>query len=191
MLFAQLEKTMIKRLLFISLLLFLILSAACSQEKANKLQIGDQAPVFTLQDLEGKTMRLSDMKGSPVLLRFFLTDCKYCRADTPVFNDFYTRYHANGLQVLYIDSLGTNVEVVEAFVKELGILFPVAQDKDGTVSSDYQVRALPQTIVLDPQHTIIAAILGSVSEAELTRLLSPYFSEKSNSGGKEDALQPQ
>ncbi|MCL7486575.1 MAG: TlpA family protein disulfide reductase [Desulfobulbaceae bacterium] len=179
MLFAQLEKTMIKRLLCISLLLFSMLSAACSQEKVTKLRIGDQAPAFTLQDLEGKTMRLSDMKGSPVLLRFFLTDCKYCRADTPVFNDFYTRYHANGLQVLYIDSLGTNLKVVEAFVKELGILFPVAQDKGGAVSSSYMVRALPQTIVLDPDHNIIAAILGSVSEAELTQLLSPYFSEKS------------
>ena len=185
------NRTMRRRLLFIILLMFPLLFAGCSQEKTAKLQIGDKAPSFALEDLEGNPIRLSDLKGSPVLMRFFLTDCKYCRADTPVFNDFYDRYQARGLQVLYIDSLGMDRNVVQAFVDELGIRFPVAQDKGGTVSSNYQVRALPQTIVLDPRHTIIAAILGSVSEAELTRLLSPYFSEKSNSERKEDALQPQ
>ena len=158
-------------------LLLSMLFTACSQENVKKLEVGDSAPVFSLQDLDGNTFNLSDLKGSPVLLRFFLTDCKFCRADTPVFNDFYTRYHKKGLQVLYIDSLGIDQKVVKAFVKELGIVFPVAQDIGGTVSSSYSVRALPQTIVLDPEHTIIAAILGGVSEPELTQLLSPYFSE--------------
>ena len=162
--------------LLICLLLPMLLTS-CSQENVKKLEVGDSAPVFSLQDLDGNTFNLSDLKGSPVLLRFFLTDCKFCRADTPVFNDFYTRYHKKGLQVLYIDSLGIDQKVVKAFVKELGIVFPVAQDIGGTVSSSYSVRALPQTIVLDPEHTIIAAILGGVSEPELTQLLSPYFSE--------------
>ena len=160
--------------LLICLLLPMLLTA-CSQENVKKLEVGDSAPVFSLQDLDGNTFNLSDLKGSPVLLRFFLVDCKFCRADTPVFNDFYTRYHKKGLQVLYLDSLGIDQKVVKAFVKELGIVFPVAQDIGGTVSSSYNVRALPQTIVLDPEHTIIAAILGGVSEPELTQLLSPYF----------------
>ena len=125
---------------------------------------------------------MSELKGSPVLLRFFLTDCKYCRADTPVFNDLYTKYHSKGLQVLYIDSLGVDQNVVKTFVRELGILFPVAQDQGGKVSARYNVRALPQTIVLDPDHKIIAAILGGVSEPELTSLLSTYFPETSSPG---------
>lgn len=163
-------------LLFLALL-FPLLFSACSGEKFKKLEIGDKAPVFSLESLDGKTFNLADHKGSPVLLRFFLTDCTYCRADTPVFNDFYTRYRDKGLQVLYIDSLGIDRKVLETFARELGILFPVAPDKGGAVSAGYNVRALPQTIVLDPDHKIIAAILGGVSEAELARLLSPYFPE--------------
>ncbi len=82
--------------LLICLLLPMLLTA-CSQENVKKLEVGDSAPVFSLQDLDGNTFNLSDLKGSPVLLRFFLTDCKFCRADTPVFNDFYSRYHKKGL----------------------------------------------------------------------------------------------
>ena len=143
---------------YVFFLLSLMLSAlltACGDDQADKLKIGDKAPAFSLQDLDGNRISLSDMKGSPVILRFFLTDCKFCRADTPVFNDFYTRYHKKGLQVLYIDSLGVDPKVVNTFVKELGILFPVARDHGGKVSARYNVRALPQTIVLDPDHKIL------------------------------------
>ena len=165
----------LSRILVLVLLVICLLLSSCSPEKAKKLAIGDNAPPFSLQSLGGDPINISDMKGSPVLLRFFLTDCKYCRADTPVFNDFYTKYREQGLKVLYIDSLGVQPKVVETFVRELGILFPVAQDREGEVTLKYMVRALPQTIVLDPEHKIKAAILGGVSEQELTRLLSPYF----------------
>ncbi len=174
---AGVGRIMYKSLLLSAVLLVSLVLSGCSGEKEKKLEIGDTAPPFSLLDLEGKGINLADLKGSPVLMRFFLTDCKYCRADTPVFNDFFTRYSEQGLQVLYIDSLGVSPEVVKTFVRELGILFPVAQDTGGVVSSNYNVRALPQTIVLDPDHKIIAAILGGVSEPELAQLLSPYISK--------------
>lgn len=171
-----------RQLLFFIFLLLPMLLAACNQEKGRMLKVGDSAPAFSIQTLDGATINLADLKGSPVLLRFFLTDCKFCRADTPVFNAFYTQYRQKGLQVLYVESLGIDRKVVQAFVKELGIVFPVAQDKGGIVSSSYKVRALPQTIVLNPEHTIVAAILGGVSEPELTQLLAPFFQ---NSHGEE------
>ena len=79
------------------------------------------------------------------------------------------------MRVFYIDSLGIEPKVVRAFTRELGIVFPVAQDKGGKVSASYQVKVLPQTIVLDPEHKIIAAILGGVSEQQLSQLLSPFL----------------
>ena len=157
------------------ILLLCMLVSSCSKEKAEKLEVGDSAPSFSLKDLDGNPVNLADMKGAPVVLRFFLTDCKYCRADTPVFNDYYTKYSDQGLRVFYIDSLGIEPKVVRAFTRELGIVFPVAQDKEGKVSASYQVKVLPQTIVLDPEHKIIAAILGGVSEQQLSQLLSPFL----------------
>jgi len=149
--------------------------AACSQEEPGSLAIGDKAPSFTLQDLQGNTVRLSDYAGSPVVLRFFLTDCKFCRADTPILNEYYERYREKGLRMLYIDTLGVERTRLDSFVEEFAIGFPVAQDSGSSVSRSYKVRALPQTIVLSPEHAIIGAILGGISEPELNRLLSPYL----------------
>ncbi|GAB4337783.1 MAG: hypothetical protein Kow0089_09250 [Desulfobulbaceae bacterium] len=154
-----------------------LLFSGCGNEAPPKLKVGDPAPPFSLVDLDGRKIRLDDFRGHPVLLRFFLTDCNYCRADTPVFNAFYDTYREKGLGVVYIDSLGLDTKVVQAFATELGIRFPVAQDREGKVSALYHVRALPQTIVLDPDHRIAAAILGGVSESELEKLLAPYFSQ--------------
>jgi peroxiredoxin len=156
--------------------LFLVgLLLSCSEEKKENIKVGDQAPVFSVIDLDGNTVSLSDYQGSPVVLRFFLLDCKYCRADTPVFNDYYSRFFEKGLRVLYVDTLGTDVRELHVFKKELAIVFPVARDTEGEVAAGYRVKALPQTVILDPQHRIIAAIFGGVSEAELKSLLSPYL----------------
>lgn len=155
-------------------LLILVYSCSPREEKA-ALKVGDAAPDFTVTDLDGTVFSLSEAMGSPVILRFFLTDCKFCRADTPVFNDYYGRFAAQGLRILYIDTLGLDRKTLKTFREDLEIPFPVAPDSDGKVAAAYSVKALPQTVVLDPQHKIIAAILGGVSEAELKQLLSPYF----------------
>ncbi|MHB8811000.1 MAG: TlpA family protein disulfide reductase [Desulfobulbaceae bacterium] len=157
------------------LLLVLVLLAGCGGDSPANLKIGDPAPPFTVQGLDGKTISLADYQGSPVVVRFFLTDCKYCRADTPILNEYYTRYAAKGLRVLYVDTLGIDQGALAAFASELAIKFPVARDVGGKITASYRVKALPQTIVLSPDHKIIGAILGGVSEPELNRLLSPYL----------------
>ncbi|MDW7774117.1 MAG: TlpA disulfide reductase family protein [Desulfobulbaceae bacterium] len=156
----------------LTVLSFFILS--CSPDQEN-LEIGDRAPDFTLKDLDGNTISLSNYTGSPVILRFFLTDCKFCRADTPVFNNYYDRYKSQGLKIIYIDSLGVDRTILTAFKRELAIPFPIAVDPAGRAAGQYKVKAMPQTIILNPQLEIIAAILGGVSEEELNRTLSPYI----------------
>jgi len=159
----------------IVLLLVIFLLAACGEEQQPRVQIGDSAPQFTLRDLDGKPVSLSDYSGSPVVLRFILIDCKYCRADTPAFKQVYARYGEQGLGMMYIESMGEDPAVLEAFANNLALTFPTLRDVGGEVASSYTVKALPQTIVLDPEHTITAAILGGVSEQELQALLEPYF----------------
>jgi peroxiredoxin len=159
----------------IVLLLVIFLLAACGEEKQPRVQIGDSAPQFTLRDLDGRAVSLSDYRGSPVVLRFILIDCKYCRADTPAFKQVYARYGEQGLGMLYIESMGADPAVLEAFAGNLALTFPTLRDGGGEVASRYTVKAMPQTIVLDPEHTITAAILGGVSEQELRELLAPYF----------------
>ncbi len=169
---ADWRKTVMRCILFMLLLLLL----GCIQEKKTKpLQLGDTAPDFAIKDLSGKVTVLSNLHGSPVILRFFETNCRFCRADTPAFTKFYSDHKDKGLQVLYIGSFYENVEKLREFAEEMAIVFPVASDKDAALADLYDIRAYPQTIFIDPERKILAAILGGVGEAELQEILGKYL----------------
>lgn len=170
---------MVKKILPIFLLstVLLVLTACSSGEQAaKKLKIGDPAPAFAGTDLSGQPLSLAGYQGKPVILRFWSTDCKFCRADTPIFNHYFEKYRQAGLRVVYINR-NSDEATVRQFVADLEIGFPVLMDKDGAISKQYNIKLEPQTIVLGPDHRILAAILGGVSEAELKGLLGEYFSE--------------
>jgi peroxiredoxin len=154
------------------ILLALLLFAGCGQPE-KKLRIGDPAPAFSATSIDGESVSLAAYRGKPVILRFWSTDCKYCRADTPIFNRYFDRYREKGLRVVYVNTESTVAEVRE-FVEDLEIVFPVVAE-GGAIAGKYQVRIVPQTIVLDPDHRIVAAILGGVSEEELQDLLGSYL----------------
>ena len=61
------------------------------------------------------------------------------------------------------------------FARELDIRFPVIFDPEGKIAKQYNVRIQPLTLVLSPEHKLLAALLGGVSEAELDELLGKYL----------------
>jgi peroxiredoxin len=153
------------------LLLILIFLAGCSDDKAVRLKMGDPAPDFLVEDLKGGSFRLADFQGRPVVIRFFVTDCKFCKADTPVFNDYYSKHRDQGLAILYLTTT-VDRQKVEKFVTDLQIPFPVAIDYNKEVTNLFNVRAEPQAIILNSGHLIKGAILGGVTEAELDEILA-------------------
>ena len=154
---------------------FLLLLNSCSGEKKEAIRIGDTVTTFSAPDLNGKNISLNSLRGSPVILRFFLVDCPYCRADTPVFNEFYKDYRSKGLEIVYINNDAKNVAEVVDFTRELNIDFPVIYDPKGKIARQYNVRLQPLTLVLSPEQKLLGALLGGVSEAELKELLKQYL----------------
>ncbi|MCF8056950.1 MAG: TlpA family protein disulfide reductase [Desulfocapsa sp.] len=161
---------------FISLLLFFVLfSSACGEGKKQPLAVGDKAPDFTAVSLTGETIQLSDWKGSPIILRFWSTDCKYCRADTPIFNQYFTKYNGKGLRMLYVNTGPEPMEEIKSFAAELDIVFPVIGVGGAALGAQYNVKIVPQTIFIAPDGTILTAILGGVGEAEFSEILGKYL----------------
>lgn len=163
----------LRRILCCAVIIMLLPS--CATDQKSPLKIGANAPDFSANDLTGATFSLSSLKGHPVVIRFFLTDCKFCKADTPVFNRYYEKNKANGLQMVYINNTALNRDEIESFATGLNISFPVIFDKKQEIAKRYRIKIQPQTIILAPDHHIIGAILGGVSEAELDDMVKKYL----------------
>jgi len=167
-------KIKILLLAFLSLSAALLLLYGCSGGSTKAIRVGDKIAAFSATDLGGKTFSLSSHKGKPVIVRFFLINCPYCKADTPIFNAFYEKYRPKGLEIVYINNNGVTIDEVETFVEDLKINFPVIYDPDAKLAKQYNIKVQPLTLVLSPEHKLLAALLGGVSEAELNELLGQY-----------------
>jgi len=169
------KKITIPIYIFFAITAAILLLSSCSGESTKAIRAGDTIASFSGTDLEGRNFSLASHKGKPVIVRFFLLNCPYCKADTPIFNMFYDKYRQRGLEIVYINNNGANAEEVKIFAQELKINFPVIFDQEGKIAKQYNVKVQPLTLVLSPEHKLLAALLGGVSEAELNELLSQYI----------------
>ena len=155
---------------------FLLING-CSGDNKKAIRTGDTLAPFSGTDLNGKTFSLAAHKGNPTIVRFFLLNCPYCKADTPIFNKFYEEYHQKGLEIVYINNNGATAAAVQQFTDDLNVQFPVIFDPEGKIAKQYNIKAQPLALILSPEHKLLAALLGGVSEAELNELLGQYFQQ--------------
>ncbi|RYG22476.1 redoxin domain-containing protein [bacterium] len=120
--------------------------------------VGSTAPDFTVTGLDGKTVRLSSLRGSPVMLDFWATWCGPCVAALPHTQELFEKGKATGLKVLAISN--ENRETVAPFIKENSYTFPTALDTTGEAGKAYQTNAIPTTVVIDAQGKLVAYIVG-------------------------------
>jgi peroxiredoxin len=137
---------------------------------------GDEAPPFSLPDLEGRQVSPGSFKGRLVILHFWATWCPVCRDEMPILEEA-ARARAADLVVLGVN-LGEKRETVAAYVRDAAITFPILLDARGRVASAYGVLALPITIIVGRDGRIADAVrMGSLDRASLderlTRLLRP------------------
>lgn len=153
-----------------------MLLAACQPErKGGPLGAGDQAPDFAAKDLDGNIIVLSSLAGKPVVVRFWETNCKYCKADTPIFNHYFEKYKSKGLNVVYVSSFYEDLDAVKRFVDLLEVPFPVVMDSNAKLADLYNIKIYPQTFMIGPDRTILANLFGGVGEAEFNELLGEYL----------------
>jgi peroxiredoxin len=136
---------------------------------------GDTAPDFAARDIDGNVIVLSSLAGKPVVVRFMETNCRFCKADTPIFNSYFEKYREKGLTVVYISSFYEDIKAVKSFIELLEVSFPVVMDNDAKLADLYNVKVYPQTFMIGPDRQILANIFGGVGEAEFTELLGAYL----------------
>lgn len=115
---------------------------------------------FILKDLSGKSVRFSDFGGKVVLLNFWATWCLPCRVEMPAMERLYQAYRNDGFVVVAVSVDRSPPVEVEAFVKELGLSFPVLHDRDERVSRLYSVPGVPASYLIDARGRILYRALG-------------------------------
>ena len=174
-----------KKIIYFSLLILVLLGGCSTEEVIEEIAVGDTAPDFAIKDMDGNIVILSHFEKQPVVLRFFETDCRFCRADTPIINVYFEKYKEKGLKVFYVAAYHETKESVNGFMDALDVPFPVILDKNAKLADLYNVLLYPQTIMITPGRRIKAIIPGGVGEAELDEMVGPYLQEspKAVAGG--------
>jgi thiol-disulfide isomerase/thioredoxin len=107
-----------------------------------------------LDDVQGKTFKLSSQRGNPVIIFFGATWCPACRSEMPYYKALYEKYAKQGLKFLYID-INESTKRVTRFAKENSFPYLVLLDSDGSVANDYNITGVPTLILVDKQGNII------------------------------------
>jgi len=138
--------------------------------KASAPGEGFRAPDFELQDASGQIVRLSDLRGRPVLLNLWASWCSPCKAEMPAMQKVYETYAPSGFTILAVNTTFQDDRAnALAFAKNLGLTFPLLFDSDGNVARQYRVNAMPTTFFIDSKGIIRRVVFGGPMPEALLR----------------------
>jgi len=119
------------------------------------------APNFTLSELAGQTLHLSDYRGKVVLLNFWASFCAPCLEEMPALEALWQDYREQGFVVIAVAADRGSVDPVRNFVETGNYSFPIPLDPDGDVRKQYEVMALPTTYLIGRDGRFAGRVLGA------------------------------
>ena len=142
---------------------------ASSQEKqVFEIEVGKEAPNFTLRNLDGEEISLQDYRGKIVLINFWATWCVYCDIEMP---DLQKLDKENeDLVVLAVDVM-EDKEAVEKYIKEGGYDFEVVLDEDGAIAKTYLVSGYPESYFVDEEGIFQGSVPGMMTYEQMNQAL--------------------
>ena len=127
-------------------LIFLSFQGAGAQN-VQPARVGTRLGDFSLTDLSGQTVQLSDYEGQVVLINAWATWCPPCRAEMPALNAYYQAHAANGFVILAVNA-GDTAEDASAFAQDYGLTFPVLLDPNMQVLNGLNIHSFPTSILI-------------------------------------------
>lgn len=159
-----------KKLEKITLSLFMLIAATgCGGSSPRGTQptvaIGQPAPPFTLELLDGRTATLDTYKGKPLVIINMASWCPCSHESAPVFKDIYEKYHPKGVEFLMIGIQDSRSKFAK-FVKKKEFQFPAGFDKGDRISRIYGVSAPPTTFFINAEGKVVSAFYGKIVDRD-------------------------
>ncbi len=155
----------------IALVLMLAITASFSQVEA--VERSHLAQDFTLKNLDGEEVNLSQFRGKYLLINFWATWCGPCKIEMPSLETLYRRFKSDKFDMIGISNDMFGDRVVRPYVKASKLTFPMLLDQRMIVSHQYGVVSLPTTFLIDPQGKVIGVLQGAEDWSDPGTLL--YF----------------
>jgi peroxiredoxin len=143
-----------------------------------ELREGQVGPPFELALLAGGRASLDTWKGRLVVLNFWATWCTPCTAEMPTLEALWREYRDRGLVVVGISvDRGAPRAVLEPYVQNLGLTFPILLDPDLRTAGAWRVTGLPATFIVRPAGDVAAMAFGARewNSAEMKAVLEPLL----------------
>jgi thiol-disulfide isomerase/thioredoxin len=148
------------------------------------------APDFTLQSLDGKTVRLSDFRGKPVVLNFWATWCGPCKIEMPWFVDLQKQYGPQGLQIVGVAMDDSGKDDIAKFAKDMGVNYPVLLGKEAVGEAYGGVPALPESFFIGRDGKIVDKIIGLKGRADIEESIKKALNTQPGTATASTAVVP-
>ncbi|MBI2503501.1 MAG: TlpA family protein disulfide reductase [Candidatus Latescibacteria bacterium] len=157
--------------------LAIIKGLSSDDEQISTFQERPVAPDFVLRDLQGKPVRLADFSGQVRIVNFWATWCGPCWMEIPHLQELYDKYRAQGVMVIGISLDQGGSQVVQPFVEEVGITYPVALGDRQTTQAYGGVSAIPTSFIVDRKGRIYRIYMGYRDKAEFEAAIQALLHE--------------
>ena len=123
---------------------------------------------FTLMDLDGNEISLSDFNGKVLILNFWATWCPPCREEIPDFVEVYNEYESEDVQFIGVSN--EDISTLRSFVEDYNISYPILID-DENIMGKWGISAIPTTFVFDKNGQIISKSVGTMTREQLVNII--------------------
>jgi peroxiredoxin len=138
---------------------------------------GQAAPDFTLESLDGKTVRLSDFRGKGVLLNFWATWCQPCKIEMPWFAELQKQYGPQGLQIVGVAMDDASPKEIGEFAHDLGVNYPILVGKEEVGNAYGGVQFLPATFYIGRDGKVVDKVFGLKGRGEIEDSIKKALAE--------------
>lgn len=138
-----------------------------------KVEAGEIVPDVSFEQ-NGKTTKLSDLRGKMVVLNFWQTTCTPCKLEMP---DFEALSRTRNDTVFIGINKDENESVVRKFASELGVTYLLPLDRTSSVVQAFNVSFLPTTYLIDKAGLIRKIHIGPLTRSQMTQLLDEFGAE--------------
>lgn len=129
------------------------------------------APDFTLKDLDGSDVTLSDYRGKIVILNFWAVWCRYCKEEMPDFDALDKELKEGDEAVILAVDVQESRETVSKYISSNNFELRVLLDEDGSVAASYGVEGYPNTFIINGDGSLYAYIPGATDIKTLRTLI--------------------